>query len=44
MSLHFATHHGIFEHWGQGAHLSRGQRAIFVICMTVLFLLIFVFL
>lgn len=43
MSLHFATHHGLFEHWG-APHLSKGQRVIFVICMTVLFLLMFVFL
>lgn len=50
MSSHIATHHGIF---GSGGHTDRPsegkphlnwQRVVFVVFMTVLFLVLFVFL
>lgn len=50
MSFHFAEHYGIFRHWGhfedgqEDAKLSSWKRVIFVIGMTVVFLVMFVFL
>ncbi len=44
MNLHFTEHYG---HVGGGrgdAHLLNWQRVIFVACMTVIFLVMFVFL
>jgi hypothetical protein len=44
MNLHFTEHYGHVEGGREGAHLLNWQRVIFVTCMTVFFLVIFVFL
>ncbi len=50
MSMHFTEPYGVFRYWGhvgsgrEDAHLSIWKRVIFVICLTVFFLFMFVFL